>query len=573
MDFNISLKQLEIINYNDNEDILVIACPGSGKTHTIICKYIKIVTNKIFSPNEIILITFTKKAGNELSCRLNNMIPNNDPSYVGTIHGFAYKILKKYTNINYTILDEIDCKNYILNIAESYEYNIKSNIISVIDQVSNSYPIELKKVLIKNNLEKYYKEFNKIYKTYQQRKIKENYIDFNDLMLLFSKFLDNDSQSNEFKNTIKYIFFDEYQDINPIQNYILTKLNEKSTLMLVGDDAQSIYSFRGSNIEFILNFNKKIFLLEENYRSTSNIINLCQNIINKNISQFNKNVISKINNITNYKPCMYHFESYINLFKWLSNKILKENEKGSNLSDMVIMARTNILLENAEIHLFNNNIKYTKHLGTLLLNKSHVKDFIAFIIVSYNPKSTVHWIRILCLNNNYNISEASKIINSSKNILKKLKDIPECKNLIELYNNINKVSENEKINLILNYFKQNLNFSKNDLNDIEKLIKYFSNLQDLNDFINNVYLNHETKNENLDSLYLTTIHGAKGLEWNTVFLIDSINKHEKNEIEEERRLLYVATSRAKIKLNILCLTNKSHLLNDIDKKLYKTIMK
>jgi DNA helicase-2/ATP-dependent DNA helicase PcrA len=270
---------------------------------------------------------------------------------------------------------------------------------------------------------------------------------------------------------------------------------------------------------------------------------------------------------------MYYFESYINLFKWLSNKIVKENEKGSNFSDMVIMARTNILLENAEIHLFNNNIKYTKHLGTLLLNKSHVKDFIAFIIVSYNSKSTVHWIRILCLNNNYNISEASKIINSSKNILKKLKDIAECKNLIELYNNINKVSENEKIKLILNYFKQNLNFSKNDLNDIEKLIKYFSNLQDLNDFINNVYLNHETKNENSDSLYLTTIHGAKGLEWNTVFLIDSINKHEKNEIEEERRLLYVATSRAKIKLNILCLTNKSHLLNDIDKKLYKTIMK
>lgn len=573
MNFNISLKQLEIINYNDNEDILVIACPGSGKTHTIICKYIKIVTNNIFSPNEIILITFTKKAGNELSCRLNNMIPNNEPLYVGTIHGFAYKILKKYTNINYTILDEIDYKNYILNIAGSYEYNIKSNIISIIDQVSNSYPIELKKVLIKNNLEKYYKEFNKIYKTYQQKKIKENYIDFNDLMLLFSKFLDNDSQSNEFKNTIKYIFFDEYQDINPIQNYILTKLNEKSTLMLVGDDAQSIYSFRGSNIEYILNFNKKIFLLEENYRSTSNIINLCQNIINKNISQFNKNVISKINNITNYKPCMYHFESQIDLLKWLSKKIVKENESGCKLSDMVIMARTNIVLENAEIYLFNNNIKYTKHLGTLLLNKSHVRDFIAFIIVLYNPKSTVHWIRVLCLNNNYNISEASEIINSSKNIFKKLKNIPECKNLIELYNNINKVLDNEKINLILNYFKQNFNFSKNDLIDIEKLMKYFSNVQDLNDFINNVYLNHETKNENVDSLYLTTIHGAKGLEWNTVFLIDSINKHEKDEIEEERRLLYVATSRAKIKLNILCLTNKSYLLNDIDKKLYKTITK
>ena len=175
MDLIISSKQKEIIDYTENENILVIACPGSGKTHTIICKYIKIITKNIFKSNEIILITFTKKAGNELSNRLNKMIPNSEPFYVGTIHGLAYKVLTKFNNINYTILDDIDYKNYILNIiSDNYDTIIKSNIIKIIEQISNSYPIDLMKILIKNNLEKYHKEFNKIYKLYQQKKLNDN---------------------------------------------------------------------------------------------------------------------------------------------------------------------------------------------------------------------------------------------------------------------------------------------------------------------------------------------------------------------------------------------------------------
>jgi DNA helicase-2/ATP-dependent DNA helicase PcrA len=580
MEINISNKQKEIIDYNDEEDILVIACPGSGKTHTIICKYIKLINNNIYKPNEIILITFTKKAGNELCNRLNKMMPNNEPLYVGTIHGFAYKILKKYNKINSTILNEIDYKNYILNIDElnNYDKIIKKNIISIIEQISNSYPLDLTKVLLKNNLDKYYNEFENIYKIYQEKKKKENYIDFNDLMILFSNFLDDDLVSLDFKNNIKYIFFDEYQDINPIQNYILLKLNEKSKLMLVGDDAQSIYSFRGSNIDYILNYKKKIFFLEENFRSTISIINICQDIINKNTSQIYKNVISKEKTFSNnLKPIIYHFDTYLNLYKWLSNKILKKKILNYNLSNTVIMARTNNILENLEIHLSYNKIKYTKHIGTLLLNKSHIKDFLSFIVISYNPNSSIHWLNILCLNNNLSINEANEIIKSTigSNILNKIKD----KKLIKLYKKISKVNGYEKIILILDYFKENFNLSKNDLNDIEKLIKYFKidNSNELNNFINNIYLDYDILNEDkINSLYLTTIHGAKGLEWKNVYLIDSncsTSKSMQINIEEERRLLYVAASRAKVKLNILCLNNKSNLLNEIDENLYKSIYK
>jgi len=565
-----SEKQKEIINYNEDEDILVIACPGSGKTHTIICKYIKIITNNIFNPDEIILITFTKKAGNELSLRLSQMIPNNEPYYVGTIHGLAYKILKKYNNTqsNYTILDDSggDYKNYILNLiydsASDYDDIIKNNIVSIIDQISNTYPINIMNILIKKKLEKYYDEINIIYNLFKQKKLNDNIIDYNDLMILFCQFLDSPSyNSSDFKNSIKYIFFDEYQDINSIQNYILSKMNEKSRLMLVGDDAQSIYSFRGSSNSYILNNTKKIFLLEENYRSTDNIVNFCQNIITKNTMQINKNVISTHLNSEN-KPNIYEFEVYSKLYKWLCNKILKKINNGINLSNIVILARTNNVLENFELYLLKKNISYSKHLGTLLLNKNHIKDYIAFVVVSYNPKSEIHWKRILSLENYSNINELFK----NDDIFKVIKNISELKRLNKLYSKIKKYNNLEKMTLILNYFKENYTFSNNEIKDIEKLIKYFKD-DNLNDFINNIYINYESNNLNCDNtLYLTTIHGSKGLEWKHVYLIDQ-NINNKNfkdfSEEEERRIYYVGSSRAKKNLTILCLNNKSFVLNEI----------
>ena len=561
---NLSQQQQEIIDYNDDEDILVIACPGSGKTHTLIHKYIKIINNNIYKPEEIIIITFTKKAGNELINRLNNLISNNKPYYIGTIHGLAYKVLKQYTNFNYTILNEYEYTNYIYNLLNEYytqnnkniEYNIKNNIISIIDQISCIYPINLKYILKKNKLDKYYEDINNIYKLYQKKKKYEKIIDYNDLMIKLSKFL-NSNKSIELKNNIKYIFFDEYQDINPIQNYILNKFNDKSKLMLVGDDCQSIYSFRGSNIDYILNYNKKIFLLETNYRSNSHIVNLYQNIISQNKNQINKNIIS-IKNSDN-KPYIYYFDNYINIYSWLSNK-LKNKVNNKN----VIIARTNLILDNLEYYLIKNLIPYNKHLGNMLLNKEHIIIFISFIIISYNIKSSIHWRKVLCYNNKYTIDEANKIINSSNNIIQTLSNIDECKSLIKLLNDIKKKNNFDKLNIILNYFKENFNLSNNEIIDIENIIQYFKSDNNLNDYINNIYLNYE--NNNINSIYLTTIHGSKGLEWDNVYFINNnVIKKDINK-EEEIRLLYVATSRAKNKLTILCL--KNNLLSNINENLY-----
>jgi DNA helicase-2/ATP-dependent DNA helicase PcrA len=222
-------------------------------------------------------------------------------------------------------------------------------------------------------------------------KTEENLIDFNDLMINLYKYLYS-SKSKIFKQKIKYVFFDEYQDVNKIQNDILLKLSETCKIFLVGDDAQSIYSFRGSSIKFILNFeqifnnkNKKIFLLEENYRSTEKIVNFCQNIINNNFNKINKNVISKKK--SDIKPFIYRFINKNEEYKWICEDIKNKINNGFEYNDIVILARKNNLLNEIELHLIYNNISNIKNINDSLLNKEHIKEFIDYIISIINPES------------------------------------------------------------------------------------------------------------------------------------------------------------------------------------------
>lgn len=550
---NLSIKQLEIINGNEDY-ILVVACPGSGKTHTLISKYINLINNNIIKPSECILITFTKKAGQEMLTRLKKYI-DKLPYHVGTLHSLSYKILEFY-NIykNKTILDDKDIKillNEIIynNIEDKLIANlISSKIINIIDQASINIPFNLKKVLKKNNIDKYHDDISKVLDIYTNLKKEENIIDFNDLMIdLYNFLLSN--KSVEFKKKIKYIFFDEYQDVNNIQNNILLKFAKYSKLFIVGDDAQSIYSFRGSSVKYILNFDimfninnktKKIYLLEENYRSTKNIINLCQDIINNNKNQINKNIISKKNDI-NIKPLIYKFNSKYDEYQWIINDIKNKINNNINYKDIVILARKNILLDEIEFNLINNKIPIIKNINNSLLNKEYIKDFISLLIFLINPNSSIHKNRI--------------------------------NNLLNINDLLNKLKNNIDINIIKDYFN-NLWKDKNKYQDLLNLLKYCKNASnDIINFINNIYLEYDNNEDNDNSIYLTTIHGSKGLEWKYVYLIDvNINDFpfikskyyidELEEIEEERRLLYVALSRAQEYLYITCY-NPSSLIKEL----------
>ena len=604
---NLKLSEQQELIVNATEDnILVVACPGSGKTHTLISRYVKMILYNKITPEETLLITFTKKAGLEMLNRLSKVLPHKIPYHVGSLHGLGYKILQEYNDINYTVLDEKDVKDYLRDLInenstlqqlDNDELGIiKSKIQLIIDQASTTYPFDLKTILKKNNLDKYHKEFNYIYKIYQQKKKKENVIDFNDLMIQFSKFLD-DSKSDIFKSKIKYVFFDEYQDVNPVQNYILLKLSEKSKIMVVGDDAQAIYAFRGSSVKYILNFNQtfndsnktsSMYLLAENYRSTPTIVDFCQDIISHNKNQFDKSVKSTHDKF-GFKPCVFSFKNQKEQYKWVINDIMEKNSQGVKFSDMVILARKNNLLDEIELHLMGNKIPTVKHIGLSLLDKSHIKDFLAWITLLINPKSSIHWKRIISLYPGYGIKKANEILDMGTDIIKSLKlhidkqkiANPSYTGVTELYESIQylkKIKRDvDKARFIVNYLEK-LWISKKESNiagkiiDIHNLLNYLKN-SSLEQFINDLYLNQEVETNLENVLYLTTVHGAKGLEWEYVYIIDMDSKNfpsvrskyyldELEEMDEERRLFYVAASRAK-KYLFMTLTQDLNLESQI----------
>lgn len=599
-------KQQELIVNATEDNILVVACPGSGKTHTLISRYVKMILDNKITSEETLLITFTKKAGLEMLNRLSKVLPHKIPYHVGSLHGLGYKILQEYNDINYTVLDEKDVKDYLRDLInenstlqqlDNDELGIiKSKIQLIIDQASTTYPFDLKTILKKNNLDKYHKEFNYIYKIYQQKKKKENVIDFNDLMIQFSKFLD-DPKSDIFKSKIKYVFFDEYQDVNPVQNYILLKLSEKSKIMVVGDDAQSIYAFRGSSVKYILNFNQtfkdsnktsSMYLLAENYRSTPTIVDFCQDIISHNKNQFDKSVKSTQDKF-GFKPCVFSFKNQKEQYKWVINDIMEKNSQGVKFSDMVILARKNNLLDEIELHLMGNKIPTVKHIGLSLLDKSHIKDFLAWITLLINPKSSIHWKRIISLHPGYGIKKANEILDMGTDIMKSLKlhidkqkmVNPSYTGVTELYESIQclkKIKRDiDKARIIVNYLEKLWIFKKESniagkIIDIYNLLNYLKN-SSLEQFINDLYLNQEVETNLENVLYLTTVHGAKGLEWEYVYIIDLDSKNfpsvrskyyldELEEMDEERRLFYVAASRAK-KYLFMTLTQDLNLESQI----------
>ena len=595
-------QQMEIVKKDQteekNQNMLVLACPGSGKTHTLISRYINLVTTHSINPDKILLITFTKKAGQEMGNRINDIIPTKYPQYVGSLHGLSYRILQKYEKVPYTVLDDKDTRLLIkevvedtLDVSSDYEDDdislIKSKIVMVIEQSSTSYPFNITDVVKKMNLSNYLKIFKTIIKNYQDTKKKQNLIDFNDLMIKFAKFLDT-KKSESFTDNIEYLFFDEYQDVNPIQNYILTKF-KKSKIMVVGDDAQSIYKFRGSDIKYIKQFSTtfssdQLYYLETNYRSTTQIVDFCQNIVVKNHSQYNKKVKS-LEDKSGCKPHVLQFNDTGNTeqYKWICHDIKKRHKTGVPYSDMVILARKNSLLDKIEIQLVAAKIPILKHLGISLLDKTHIKDFMAFVTILVNKKSTIHWKRVLSLHPTIGVAKANHIIEFKDDIYEGLKILitqqefykKNLTKLIDLLDNIYKHSFiMDKIKLIIFYLQDLWKLNKQSnikgmkywnieekIEDTKTLLGFMNNQSSLEEFVNDLYLNHEVDAKYEESLYLTTVHGSKGLEWKYVYIIDMDSRNfpaimpkfyldELEEMEEERRLFYVAASRAKDQLTI-----------------------
>ena len=568
--------------------LLVLAGAGSGKTKVLTTKVAYLILEKNISPHHILAITFTNKAAKEMKDRILDMVGMiGYQIQISTFHSFGLTILKKHydklgLSKNFTILDSDDTNILIKNILKdcNYEENYKA-IKSIISNNKNA-------LIDTNAFEKFvsndYDEMVlDVYQRYEARLKRNNSVDFDDLLMLpivlFKKYPDI---LKEYQEQYRYILIDEYQDTNEAQ-YLLAKMisSKYKNICVVGDDSQSIYSWRGSNYKNILNFEKdypncQTVYLEQNYRSTKTIISASNELIKNNIHRKDKNLWT--NNEQGVK-IEYHIalnekdEAY-----YVVNEINKLINNGVKLSDIAILYRTNAQSQNFEKELILSNIPYKVVGSVYFYNRKEIKDLLAYLKLIYNKDDDVSLTRII------NVPRR-KI---GKTTIDKLKEKANQLN-ISLYDAIDSGKELEFKNLIEDLRKQKDEMTLTNFIDLvldktglikelenENTIEAETRIENLNefktiaiqfeenygiisleDFLNEISLVADvTEYKNNDGITLMTVHSAKGLEFDNVFIVgleESIFPHinsldSSEQLEEERRLCYVAITRAKKRL-------------------------
>lgn len=621
-------EQLDAIESIGHGPILVLAGAGTGKT-TVLTERINYLTNDLlFNENEILAITFTNKAAFEMKDRLIKKKINiewigtfhsiamkmlrRDIHYLDKKEDFkiidkedSLKIIKEIYDINNFNIKEINPKNIL-----SYIDDIKSKYICIgyDKQVLDDYLLNKTKkdLTLKIN----YDLFINVWKEYENKLNMSNYLDFNDILSYIVYILKNHNQVREYwKQKFQYILIDEFQDTNNIQ-YEFIKLisNQDNNIFAVGDGDQSIYSFRGANSEIINKFanemKAKLIILKTNYRSTQQILDLSNSLIKKNKNRFSKELFSVSND--GDKPIFYLAWNQEIESKWIITQINKLISNGDEYKDFAILIRSNYLSRSIEQELVLSNIPYKIYGAIKFYQRAEVKDLIAYLSVIWNYdevsikriinipnrkigdttiqeiekqslKEKKNFYDTLLLNSEINISSiAHKSIDNFISLIEQIKNIPykSINELIDLiidktgYLEYKEKKDPERIKII----KENIQELKNGIDSFEK-----QNINTtLGDYLQNISFFNENSDLNKDDNFVSvlTVHASKGLEFKNVF-ISSFNENifptsrsiEDGELslEEERRVAYVALTRAKKNLFISCNSGQDYITK-INKK-------
>jgi DNA helicase-2/ATP-dependent DNA helicase PcrA len=587
--------QLEAVT-TINGQVLVIAGAGSGKTRVIVHRVAFMLENEI-DPGEILLLTFTRKAASEMIGRVQGLMNDNKAQKVfgGTFHSFSNYVLRKYANLlgipsNFTIIDSEDSADTIdlikseLKIEKKEKAFPKKNRIQEIISSARNRNLTIRNVIQNefSGLLVFIDQIELINLGYEKYKKICRIFDYDDLMeVLRDSLRDNQGFRRRLNNEYRYIMVDEYQDTNIVQKEIVEYLSEGSgNILVVGDDAQSIYSFRGANYENILRFPQKypgcrVIKIEENYRSNQKILDFTNDIIDNARIGYKKHLFSKI--LYDTLPVVRKFYDQQLEAEFIVDKIIEYREKGIVLNQVAILVRAFWHARYIEVELNKRSIPYIAVGGLAFNERKHVKDIISYLRILQNPYDAVAWHRILKYIPGVGLVTARKIIEKiiSEHGLEErsFENTKFAEGLKRLTSMITKASDNtisiaRKIEIILEYYSPILQATESDwqirLLDIRVLVDLSSRYETLDKFLTDFALDPPSKkfgnrttpliDESEDKpLTVSTIHSAKGLEWYSVIIphaldglipsVRALNNIE--EIEEERRLFYVACSRAK----------------------------
>jgi len=581
--------------------MLVVAGAGSGKTRTLVYKVAWLVEQGV-EPGSILLLTFTRRASGEMIDRATSMLDSRCQKVVGgTFHWLANRVLRRYGEYlslgsNFSIIDRSDAEDVLnflvgnLGFREQNRGFPKKGTISDIFSKSVNRSETLEQVLTREyeHFIQYLVELSELWGHYTSYKGQHQMLDFDDLLLYLTRLLREQQEVRaQLSAQYRYVLVDEYQDTNRLQAEIVHALaTSHQNVMVVGDDSQSIYSFRGAHFRNILDFPKlfpqtKILKLEENYRSPQPVLDLANGIIQSSRQKYTKCLYTR--KADGERPWLIRPEDESAQSDFICRKIDELQGKGVPLREIAVLFRASYHSFDLEVALTKLGVRFVKYGGFKFIESAHVKDVLAHLRALKSPGDQISWNRLLLLVSQIGSKRSQEIIQQlgqGRNGLKRLalyaSKLPAKHGLHRLVSLFEELSEpgltvSQQVRAVRDYYEPVL-VSKYD--DYPKRLRELDYLQDwtlkyerLDEFLADVALEPPSSHipdthSDLakDHLVLSTIHSAKGLEWRAVFLISGVEGRlppsqahaDEDLLEEERRLLYVAVTRAKEFLYLCC---------------------
>ncbi len=591
---NLNDKQKEAVLYNDGP-LLIIAGAGAGKTKTLTTKIAYLIEEGLAAPYNILAITFTNKAAKEMRDRLYLLIGDEARKLqVSTFHSFGLKLLRENYELlgydrNFVIMDSDDSLTVVKKIIKDLNYDpkiynpkaIRNKISSCKNELISAHDYE------RYAVSDYEQVIQKVYEKYEHKLKTNNSVDFDDLLILPIKlFKEHIDVLEKYQDLYKYVLIDEYQDTNEAQ-YILTKMiSEKNRkITCVGDDSQSIYSFRGANYKNILNFEKdykdaKTILLEQNYRSTGNILDAANQVIKNNRDRKDKNLWT--NKGPGDKIKYYRAYNERDEAQYIIRKIKELVNRDVEYKDIAILYRTNAQSRVVEEEMLKENLPYRVIGSFYFYSRKEIKDLIAYLRLIHNSKDNISLLRVINTPKRgiglktienltiradsegisiYDAIESGKEL-EFKNTIEKLKSIAEDLTLTELIDKVLDASGMKKELESEQTLESEVRLENlEEFKSITKAFEEKEGLISLEDFLLEISLvsDVEEYKDDPNRISLMTVHSVKGLEFDHVFVIgmeEGLFPHmnslmENGALEEERRLCYVAITRARDDLHLV----------------------
>lgn len=602
---NLNPEQYEAVTSVENH-LCIIAGAGSGKTRVITTRIAHLIQQHFIKDYRILAITFTNRAANEMKERLEKLIPNSNINAM-TIHALCVRILREEIKhlgypSQFTILDNDDQKRIITNIIKDKKIDMDSYKVSdVIAFISNN------KVENVSTSEAYKysktdkaKLFATLYEKYEKRLAQLQSLDFNDLLLFTRKVLLIEEVKLKWQKRFSFIHVDEFQDVDSIQYDIIKLLvGEQSNLCVVGDPDQCIYTWRGAKMQFILQFEKdfpnvKTIILHRNYRSTQEILNASNSLIAKNQNRIEKNLVSE--NDKGSKVVHFSGNNENEETSFIIDKIRNIKKENHSYNEIAILYRSNFSSRSIEKALVDAKIPYTIQGSIRFFERAEIKDALSYLKMLVDSASidlafdriiniprrgigdkTLANIREISINEHISMYDVIKTYNFATGKIKR--SLEGFVAIIEKYRNkLNELKLHKLLGLLLaevGYYAM-----LQDVNDEERIENLKSLLQDIENYEENnpengieeylqeVALYSEKKQQNLESVSLMSVHAAKGSEFDYVFIFNmsegifpSERSIMESDVEEERRIAYVAMTRARKQL-FLCESRGFHFNRD-----------